>query len=130
MPGFGGGGFGGPRGMITSEPVGNPEYNLHQIKSKLCLPPLMEQARFDFPSSGFTPLRVELAVGFINSVLPSVWSGSVGIFLGEADAKSTYPLIVAGAGQTIQYFIPANNYVFTLVPIGGAASGTITFMAL
>lgn len=131
MAGFGTGPQGrGPVGVSIPAPLGSPEDNLLALREKWCLPGVMLENKFNFPA-GVEKLRVDNGMAIVNQLAVTIQTGTVLVFLGEADSASALPAFEFTAGDTIFVKLPPHEYVFTIIPKGGiAASGNLVCMAI
>lgn len=120
----------GPSGMNIPSRIGSPEDNLLELREKLCLPGIICENKFNF-ATGIDKLRVDNGMAIVNQLAVTIQTGTVLVFLGEADSSSTLPAFEFTAGDTIFVKLPPHEYVFTIIPKGGiSASGNLVCMAI
>ena len=117
----------GPAGVVINKPF-SPEDNLAALREKYCLAGIIQPNPFFFSSATDDPAVIDLTNTPVNSLIVTVVSGTVAIYLGRSPSASI-PFLIVTAGVSQQYNLPPHDYIFTVAPLGGAASGNFVAMA-
>ena len=118
------------QGVVSRTPT-DAGRELEGIRERIAPSIVLNQYRFAFASVTSPPIRIEVGAAAINTVSVTVRTGTIGIHLGDATSQDAVAAFEFTAGDTKQVKIPLDSfYIFTVIPIGVGASGSIVVMAV